>query len=240
MTTQIQNICSYLQKKSRILFLTTSNRWAGDKEKPKSTLLAEALAARIGKKKVTVLNVPALKIFHCEGNISRADGNNCGVQNAVLKDQLKNPSGFHRCWASINNKDDDLWKITKELFQSDCVIFFGSVRWGQMNAYYQTLIERLSWIENRFSTLKEKNIVGSIDAGIIVVGQNWRGKEVVRTQRKVLQFYGFNVPSTLCWNWQYTNDLDDESLQSYQKAGYIFQREVLDRLRNMKVHNNKK
>lgn len=217
----------YLRKKQKILFLTTSNRWSGDQEKPKSTLLAEKLAAAVGKERVSIINVPALKIYHCEGNISRAKGNNCGVKSAILQDFTKNPSGFHRCWASINNKDDELWKISRPLFESDCVVFFGSVRWGQMNAYYQTLIERLSWIENNRSTLKQGNMVENIDAGIIIVGQNWRGREVLSTQKKVLQFYGFNVVNSLCWKWQYTQDAADESAASYQDAIHRFKKDIL-------------
>ncbi|MBI2103072.1 flavodoxin family protein [Candidatus Woesearchaeota archaeon] len=227
MTASFQKTVAYLRRKKKILFLTTSNRWSGDQEKPKSTLLAEQIAATLGKEKVTIINIPTLKIYHCEGNISRAKGNNCGVSGAILKDSFKNPSGLHRCWASINNKDDELWKISKPLFESDCVVFFGSVRWGQMNAYYQTLIERLSWIENNYSTLGQKNMAEGINAGIIVIGQNWRGKEVLGTQKKVLQFYGFNVVNALCWNWQYTPDSADESKASYKDAMHQFRKDIL-------------
>ncbi len=221
----------YLKRKQKILFLTTSNRWVGDDELPKSTLLARKIAEAIGKEKVTIIDVSKLKIYNCEGNISRADGNNCGVLKALLKDKNKNPSGNHRCWASINNKDDELWKISKELFASDCVVFFGSVRWGQMNAYYQKLIERLSWIENRHSTLREKNIIKNIDAGIIVVGQNWNGSEVLKTQKKVLSFFGFNLVEDLCWNWQFTNNSEEESEESYKLALPKFKRDIISKIK---------
>lgn len=221
---------AYLKQKNKILFLTTSNRWEGQHEKPKSTLLAEKIAKAVGLEKVTLLDVPTLNIYNCEGNISVGKGNNCGAKEALLKNKEKNPSNNHRCWASINNKDDELWKVSKELFQSDCVVFFGSVRWGQMNAYYQKLIERLSWIENRHSTLQEGSIVGNIDAGIIIVGQNWNGKKVVEIQKKVLQFFGFKIVDTLCWNWQFTNDADDESSKSYKAALPAFKREVLSKI----------
>jgi len=223
---EVNQTIMYLKKKKKILFLTTSNRWIGSKEKPKSTILAERIAHNIGEK-ITIIDVTKLKIYNCEGNISGQNGNNCGVTKAVLKDIKKNPSGCHRCWGSINNKDDELWKISKELLKSDCVIFFGSVRWGQMNAYYQKLIERLSWIENRHSTLREDNIVKKIDAGIIITGQNWNGKEVIKTQKKILDFYGFNVVKSLCWNWQYTTKEDDESNESYIDAPNKFNREVI-------------
>lgn len=215
----------YLSKKNKILFLTTSNRWIGEKELPKSSLLAEKLAEKVGKEKVTIIDVSKLKIYPCEGNISGVKGNNCGVKQAVLKDKEKNPSGCHRCWASVNNPDDELWKVSKELFESDCVLFFGSVRWGQMNSIYQKLIERLSWIENRHSSLKEKNIVKGIDVGLICVGQNWNGRNIINLQKQVLKFYGFNVVTKLFWNWQYTTNEKDESLDSYKKSYAKFEKD---------------
>ncbi len=220
----------YLATKKKILFLTTSNRWIENGEKPKSTQLAEKIATVIGRERVVVLDVSSLKIYHCEGNISTSKGNNCGIKQVTLQDKEKNPSGMHRCWASINNSDDELWKVSKALFESDCVVFFGSVRWGQMNAYYQKLIERLSWIENRHSTLGEDNIVQKIDAGIIIVGQNWYGKGVLATQKKVLQFYGFHVIDSLCWNWQFTHDEKDESKSSYTAASQKFELDVLSKI----------
>jgi multimeric flavodoxin WrbA len=158
------------------------------------------------------------------GNVSTADGNHCGVKEALLKNKEKNPSGYHRCWVSYSHKDDELWKITKPLFESTAVIFFMSIRWGQANAFYQKLIERLDWIENRHTTLKESNIVKNIKAGTIAVGQQWNGKEVVDTQKKVLEFYGFKVPKELSWNWQYSDNPYLETKESYINAINVFDR----------------
>jgi len=220
---KLNNAIEYLKKKEKVLFLTTSNRWEGDKEKPKSTILAEFIKSKVGDN-VEIIDVAKLNIYICEGNVSKSDGNNCGVKDSVLKDKEKNPSGNHRCWCSINNKDDELWKISKPLFESDAVVFFVSVRWGQTNSVYQKLIERLDWIENRHTTLKEDNIVENIDAGIIAIGQNWNGETVIDTQKKVLDFYGFKVPEELSFNWQYTKDSADESQESYKKALSTFKK----------------
>lgn len=219
-----QNTKHYLSGKRRILFLTTSNRWVGEKNGSisKSTLLARRLANDIGLDKVTILDVPSLNIYPCEGNVSLASGNTCGVRKSLLKDAEKNPSGFHRCWASINNPDDELWKVSRELFQSDCVVFFSSVRWGQTNAFYQKLIERLTWIENRHSTLGEESITKGIEAGIILVGQNWKGESVLETQKQVLDFYGFETVEDLCWHWQYMDDSENEDPNEYVKAAHAF------------------
>ncbi len=135
---KVNKIIEYLKNKDKVLLLTTSNRWEGDKETPKSTLLAEYIKEKVGSN-VELIDVSKLTIHCCEGNVSRVEGNNCGVKDSVLKDKEKNPSGNHRCWASINNKDDELWKVSKPLLESDCIIFFISVRWGQANSIYQKL-----------------------------------------------------------------------------------------------------
>jgi multimeric flavodoxin WrbA len=212
---------SYLEKEKKVLLLTTSNRSPSAKEKgdiPKSTQLAKYIQSRLGMIKCELIDVSELNIYNCVGNVSTAEGNQCGVKGALLKNKEKNPSGFHRCWVSYSHKDDELWKVTKPLFESTTVIFFGSIRWGQMNAYYQKLIERLTWIENRRTTLQEGNIVGNIKAGIIAVGQQWNGKEIIKTQKHVLDFFGFKVPDELSWYWQYSNNPNLETLESYKKA----------------------
>jgi len=219
-STDLQSTIKFLSKKKRVLLLTTSNRYQIPDEPidvPKSTQLAEVIQKSLGNK-ATLMDVSKLKIHHCEGNVSRKDGNSCGVKDALLKDKQKDPSGYHRCWASLNNSDDELWKITKELFECDAVVFFASMRWGQTNAYYQTLIERLTWIENRHSTLQEDNVVKDIDSGFICIGQNWNGEVVVETQKKVHEFYGFKTPKELYWNWQYTKDVEDETQESYKNS----------------------
>lgn len=218
----------FLEKKENILFLTTSNRggWASKelKEEPKSTRLAKAIQSYLGKNKVTLIEVPELKIYTCEANVSHMKGNECGLKKASLKDKDKNPTGHHRCWRNINNPDDELWKITKVLFESDSVLFFGSIRWGQMNAIYQNLIERLTWLENRHTTLNESNLLKDISCGIIAVGQNWNGKNVIDIQKNVLTFFGFDVKEELSWNWQYTDNSKDESNESYKNSGKDFEK----------------
>jgi len=216
----------FLENKNKILFLTTSNRggWAVKelKEQAKSTLLAKSIQDYLGKSKCELIEVPDLKIYSCEANVSHMKGNECGLKKASLKDKDKNPTGHHRCWRNINNPDDELWKISKKMFESDCVVFFGSIRWGQMNAHYQNLIERLTWLENRHSTLGESNLMKDVSCGIIAVGQNWRGSDVVKVQKQVLTFYGFDVKDELCWNWQYTDNAKDETKDSYKKSGKEF------------------
>jgi len=216
----------YLKTKNKILLLTTSNRFVQHTDDvPKSTQLAIKIQNLLSKEKVTLIEVPKLNIFPCEGNVSsnKQYGNNhCGTKESILKDKEKNPSGNHRCWCSINNKTDELWKISKELLESDAVLFFSSIRWGQANSYYQKLIERLTWIENRHSTLGENNIVKNIDAGFIATGQNWNGKHVVEIQKSVLNFYGFKTPNELFWNWQYTDNNLDETEKSYSAAPAVF------------------
>ena len=39
-----------------------------------------------------------------------------------------------------------------------------------------------------------------------------------KTQKQVHEFYGFKPVDELYFNWQYTDDTDDESKESYKKA----------------------
>lgn len=225
---KIEKTISFLEKKEKVLFLSTSNRYEKNKDEiPKSLQVAQYIQELLGMKKIQIIDVSKLNIYNCEGNVSNSKGNGCGKKEALLENKDKNPSGYHRCWCSLHHNDDELWKISKSLFESDTVLFFGSVRWGQTNAIYQKLIERLCWIENRHTTLGEKNIVKNISAGIIMLGHNWNGINVIETQKKVLKFYGFNVNDDICWNFQYTNNENDESKESYKKASKEFYEQMI-------------
>jgi multimeric flavodoxin WrbA len=208
---QITRLIESIQGRKALL-LTTSNRWSKSGDTPKSTQIAQRIASETG---AALLDVSSMKIDLCEGNVSNTKGNSCGLKDSALKDKEKNPSGYHRCWASYNNPDDELWKISKELFESEVVIFFVSVRWGQANSVYQKLIERLNWLENRWTTLGENNIISQISAGIVLIGHNWNGSSVITTQKQVLKFYGFQVPEELSFQWQWTKDSADESAEGY-------------------------
>jgi multimeric flavodoxin WrbA len=205
-----------LKKYKKVLLLTCSNRGeeVSKSQLPKSSIIAKVINENTENS--TLIDVTKLKIYPCEGNVSRMEGNVCGVKDALLDDKEKNPSGYHRCWASLHNPDDELWKISKELFESDCVIFFASVRWGSANMFYQKLIERLNWINNRFIPFGESNIIKDIDSGFIIIGQHQYGKEITQRQYDNHDYYGFNVNKKLYWNWN-AEDIkyDDETLQGY-------------------------
>jgi multimeric flavodoxin WrbA len=217
----------YLTKKNKVLLVCTSNRPETSEEVAKSTRLAQYIQTRLAEK-CTLIDASRLTIHDCTGHVSFSECNDCGIKKVALKDKEKNPTGYHRCWTSFYSEDDELWKITKVLFESDAVVFFGSVRWGQANGVYQRLIERLTWIENRHATLGESNIVKDIDAGIILTGQNWYGEQVLHTQKDVLKFFGFKVPGALSWNWQFLRNSKDESQESYKKALPAFKKEFLE------------
>lgn len=209
-----------LKNKNKVLLLSCSNRFNWDDKNidiPKSRLLALHIQEELGDK-ATYMDITELKILPCEGNVSRADGNSCGLLKAALKDKKKNPTGNHRCWVNINEPSDELWKVSKELFESDAVVFFSSIRWGQANMYYQNLMERLTWIQNRHTTLGESNLIKDIESGFICVGQNWNGENVTETQKESHEYYGFKPNNKLYWNWQYTKDSNDETQKSYKKS----------------------
>jgi multimeric flavodoxin WrbA len=219
---KLTKLYKYLKNSDKkILFLTTSNRWEGEKELPKSSVIAHELAKQL--KSVEIINVSKLKIFPCEGNVSNKEGNGCGVKAAMLKSN--NPDKFIRCWASINNPTDEMHKVANAIYDADIVIFFGSIRWGKMNAIYTQLIERLTWLENRHTTLGENNLLKDKETGVVAVGQNWNGKESVKLEKEVLSFFGFKTPDVLSFNWQFLQDANDETQSAYKKAYSAFMKD---------------
>ena len=212
----LKNTIKELEKYKKVLLLTCSNRGeeVSKTQLPKSSILARVIHNNLDNS--TIIDVTKLKIYPCEGNVSRMDGNVCGIKEALLDDPEKNPSGYHRCWASVHNPDDELWKISKELFESDCVVFFASVRWGAANMFYQKLIERLNWINNRFIPYGEENIIKDISSGFIIIGQHKYGDDIAELQYNNHEYYGFNVNEELYWNWNAEDiEFDDETLQGY-------------------------
>ena len=213
----LKKLYNYLkkQKNKKILFLTTSNRWDGDIELPKSSIIADELIKKLGSDRIQLINVAKLKIFPCEGNVSTKRGNTCGLKEAKLDDKEKNPTGNIRCWAALNNKSDEMYKVANAIFDADIVIFFGSIRWGKMNAVYGELVERLTWLDNRHTTLGESNLLKDKEVGVIATGHNWNGEEAVKLEKQVLSFFGFKTPDVLSFNWQWTKDKFDESKKGY-------------------------
>lgn len=222
---------NYLKDKEKILFLLTSNRWEGHSDDiPKSSQLAYLLQEKLGPNKVTILDISKLKIYECEGNVSYKGGNNCGLKSALLKNG-KDKTGIHRCWASYNHKDDELYRVVNDLMESNVVIFFGSIRWGKMNAVYSRLIERLTWLENRHTTLGESNVLKDIDCGVISVGHNWNGSEAIKHEKDVLNFFGFKTPSELFWSYQWTQDVKEESKSGYKQDAKDFENKFVKLLK---------
>jgi hypothetical protein len=221
----LKKLYNYLkkQKDKKIVFLTTSNRWEGEKELPKSSIVADELCKRLDN--CEIIDVAKLKIFSCEGNVSNKKGNGCGVKDAKLDDDKKNPTGHIRCWASLNNKSDEMYKVANAIFEADIVIFFGSIRWGKMNSIYGELVERLTWLDNRHSTLGESNLLKDKEVGVIATGHNWNGEEAVKLEKQVLGFFGFKTPDVLSFNWQWTKDKNDESKKGYLEDFGDFLRE---------------
>jgi multimeric flavodoxin WrbA len=116
-------------------------------------------------------------------------------------------------------------KVANAINNADIVIFFGSVRWGKMNAIYTQLIERLTWLENRHTTLGESNLLKDKEAGVIAVGHNWNGKESVKLEKEVLGFFGFKTPDVLSFNWQFLSNANDETQSGYKKEYKSFMKD---------------
>lgn len=228
---EMENSRSFIEALSlhkKVTFVTTSTRSEyieKNGESPKSSQLARSLAKSLESRniKVEIIDGAKLNIHACLGCVSESHGNACGVIEAKVKDKEKNPNGKLRCWASFDYSDDELWKISKSIYESQAVIFFGSQRWGNVNSIYQKIIERLDWMENMHTTLGEENSIKDIQAGLVLIGQNWRVQESLDLQRKVLELFGFKVDDRLFMGWQYTRDMYDESQKSYQNTPDTFE-----------------
>jgi multimeric flavodoxin WrbA len=228
---EIENVESFLEALSshkKVTFVTTSSRSEyieKQGETPKSSQLAKHLAEALERRGVSVelLDGAKLNIHNCLGCVSEMHGNHCGAKEANVKDKEKNPNGLLRCWASHDYEDDELWRISKSIYETQAVIFFGSQRWGSVNAIYQKIIERLDWMENMHTTLGEENSIKDIHAGLVLIGQNWRVKESLDLQRSVLELFGFKMNDSLFMGWQYTRDMMDESPNSYKNAPEVFE-----------------
>lgn len=219
---KIKKTISFLKGK-KTLVLGFSNRWKHPDKKrdiPKTEKIGRFIAEKIGNSQY--MDVFNLKIYPCEANISGKDGNSCGVKGSLLKDKDKNPTGYHRCWASINHKDDELWKVSKAIFESEAIVFITPVRWGQACATYQNLMERLSWIQNRHTSLEENNIISDKKAAFICIGHNWNGKNILNTQKDSIKYYGFDLAEEACWYYQWTSDPVEETLEGYKQDAVDF------------------
>ena len=228
---EIEDVRRFIEKLTpckKVTFITTSSRSPYVEkfgESPKSSQLARSLAEKLKQRdiKVEVIDAAKLNIHNCLGCVSELHGNNCGAKESAIKDDIKNPHGHLRCWASHDFEDDELYKIANAIYDSQAVVFFGSQRWGSVNAIYQKVIERLDWMENMHSTLGEKSTIDNIMAGLVVIGQNWQVDQSLTTQKKVLGFFGFQVPDELFMGWQYTRDSNEESPESYRDAVDTFE-----------------
>ena len=129
----------------------------------------------------------------------------------------KNPHKIVRCWASVNNPSDEMYIVANKIYESDIIVFFGSIRWGKMNSVYTQLIERLTWLENRHVTLNESNLLKDKEAGIVAMGHNWNGQDSVELEKQVLKYFVFKTPKELSFNRQWTTDPTDETLSGYKQ-----------------------
>ena len=110
---ELKRLYNYLKKQEgkKIVFLTTSNRWEGEKELPKSSIIAEELRKKLNN--CDIINVSKLKIFPCEGNVSNHKGNGCGVKEAILKG-TKDPNKFIAKIASGHCKPNGVLQVDPE------------------------------------------------------------------------------------------------------------------------------
>jgi len=81
---------AFLEKEKQVLLITTSTRPPSSKDDiPKSTQLARFIQSQVGTNKCKIIDASSLNILPCTGNVSSAEGNQCGLKGALLKDKKK-------------------------------------------------------------------------------------------------------------------------------------------------------
>jgi hypothetical protein len=139
---------------------------------------------------------------------------------AALQTQLFYLLNRHRQQTSLRQADlFSQTTICDYLFDKDKIFAYLNLDDNEL-FIYQRLYERLSWIENRVSSLGEQPIrqLRRLQAGMVVFGQNWNDARVLKTQKQNFQWFGWKTPAALSFYWQYTTDADEESPESYLGA----------------------
>jgi hypothetical protein len=96
----LKNTIKELEKYKKVLLLTCSNRGeeVSKTQLPKSSILARVIHNNLDNS--TIIDVTKLKIYPCEGNVSRMDGNVCGIKEAsgnmeqIMQIIRQRPNGF--------------------------------------------------------------------------------------------------------------------------------------------------
>ena len=53
---------------------------------------------------------------------------------------------------------------------------------------------------------------------MVLFGHNWNVRRTLETQKRNFEWFGWKTPEALSFAWQYTDDEDEESLESYLGA----------------------
>ena len=119
------------------------------------------------------------------------------VLEAKLRDKQENQTGQHRCWASINNKDDQLYKISRELFKFASGGLFRLRSMGtneqRVSAPLRTPeldreTESPHWGEKRIPQLKK------LEAGIVLLVIPGTTNKFWQTQKQNFRWFGWKTP----------------------------------------------
>ena len=74
--------------------------------------------------------------------------------------------------------------------------------------------------KNRISTLREGPIpqLKDLEAGMVLFGHNWNARNTLEIQKRNFEWFGWKTPEALSFAWQYTDDEEEESQESYLGA----------------------
>ena len=85
--------------------------------------------------------------------------------------------------------------------------------------FYQKLMERLNWINNRFTPGDESNVIKDTSSGFICIGQHYYTDKITELQNNVHDYFGFKVNEDLYWWWNAEDkEFDEETYLGYLES----------------------
>jgi len=143
-------------------------------------------------------------------------------------------AGKYRCWAHKLSHDtpdeyggaDEMGVLYDGFAWADIVVFGTSVRWESHSALLQTIIERMTNLQNRAVVYGEANPLAKKKCGVVVTGHNAKGQSVASHLLEVFDWLGFQTDIFNQIVWQKTNNLHSEvpevtdlpALETYLKS----------------------
>jgi multimeric flavodoxin WrbA len=138
----------------------------------------------------TLLRLPALKLYDCEGNYSE-DPSYC----------------TYPCQSSLRYEDDQMQTVYDAVLAADILLLATPIRWNNHSALVQRFVERMNAIENQATWFGNRLIRNKV-AGLIIIGHVDGVQHVAGNLLNFFAWLGFHIPEAPIASWVGENDED--------------------------------